>query len=166
MAEHAELIETSVVNYLLGLTSGDPAISVWSASLKTTDGKSHRIFAGENNLDKDGQRIVAFVEGDLGPEDPPCSGNRWADVVVELRTPFSTPTQGADTVLPSHKANAAALEAAILTSSLPELLTDSVVGFRCFGLDGNRQPMRHQDSNYWSSGYKFRLYSCPSAIAD
>jgi hypothetical protein len=164
MAEHAELIETSLVNYLTPLTSGNPAASVWSASLQS--GSSFRIFAGENNEDKDGSCILVFVQDDLGPEDPPCSGNRWADVTIELRTSFNIPTETEASPLVNHKLDAAALETAILADTLPDLLTASIDGFRCFGIDGDRKPYRNQDENYWASGYKLRIYSCPSTIPD
>ena len=75
--EHPELIEAAFVAYLSGLSG-------WSSGLQ--------IFPGQNNLDKTGARIVAFVDGDLGSEDPPLSGNRVGDAIIELRTPFSKAT--------------------------------------------------------------------------
>lgn len=154
--EHVKLIESAFVNYLNGI-----APSPWTVGLL--------IYPGENNLDKDGARIVAYVEGDLGEEDPPTSGNRWADVIVELRTPFSklTPAQvqaNAVDPLTTHEANAAALQTAMLSVTLPDQLTAAQSGFTCLGLS-ERQPSRKQDGNYWSSGWKIRIYSCPSTIA-
>ena len=152
--EHPELIESAFVNYLTGKGG-------WSANLL--------LLAGENNADKSDARIVAFVEGDLGNEDPPISGNRWADVEVELRTPFSKLTAaqvaaGATDPLTQHKANAANLQTAMLSATLPEDLTASQAGFTCFGI-AERTPIRKQDGNYWSSGWKIKVYSCPSTIA-
>lgn len=152
--EHPELIETAFVNYLTGL-------SVWSAGLL--------IFPGENNLDKDDARIVAYIDGEMGDEDPPNSGNRWADVIIELRTPFGqlTAKEVAANVadpLAVHKANAAALATAIESNTLPDQLTAAVDGFTCFGL-AQRTPTREERPEYWSSGWKVRLFSCPSDIA-
>jgi hypothetical protein len=156
--EHIELIESAFVNYLA--TQVNAGASVW------TDGLL--ILPGENNVDKDAARIVAYVEGDLGEEDPPLTGNRWADVVIELRTPFSKLTKakieaGAASPLEAHKANADALQTALLSVTLPEQLSAAIDGFTCFGL-GNRTPTREQAPNYWSSGWKIRIYSCPSLI--
>lgn len=153
MSEHAELIENAFVNYLT--TKGG-----WTSNLL--------LFAGENNVDKSDARIVAYVEGDLGQEDPPISGNRWADLIVELRTPFSKltakeKTNGTTDPLTQHKANAAALQTAMLSATLPEDLTAAQAGFTCFGLS-ERTPERKQDANYWSSSWKIKIYSCPSTI--
>lgn len=144
--EHPELIENAFVNHLSSL-------NVWTAGLQ--------ILAGENNIDKSGARIVAVVDGDLGNEDPPLSGNRWADVLVELRTPFSKATPSP---LVAHQANAAALQTALTATGLPESLTAAQAGFTCFGL-GERTPGREQKPEYWSSYWTIRIYSCPSTIA-
>jgi hypothetical protein len=156
--EHSELIENAFVNYLTGL--GPP--SPWSAGLL--------ILPGENNLDKDGARIVAYVprDGGMGEEDPPTSGNRWADPVIELRTPFfqRTPAQikaGVPDPLAAHQANAAALQSAILSNQLPDLLTAAIEGFTCWGV-AERQPMREQESHFWASGWRVRLLSCPASF--
>jgi hypothetical protein len=147
MAEHAELIENAFVNYLEPLAG-------WSAGLL--------IFPGENNLDKTGARIVAYVEGDLGEEDPPTSGNRWADVVVELRTPFQNKTPALNPQT-QHSANAAILATAISSATLPDLLTAAIANFTCQGIT-ERTPMRSQESNYWMSGWKVKIYSCPASF--
>ena len=153
--EHAQLIETSAVNYLAGLNT-------WTQPLL--------FLAGESNLDKAEARIVAYLpEGAFGEEDPPTSGNRWCDLTFELRTPFSKLTAaqvaaGAVDPLTQHQNNAAALAAAVLNVNLPDLLTAAVAGFTCFGLT-ERTPLRQQDAQFWMSGWKVRLLSCPSAIA-
>ena len=143
--EHPQLIESALIAYLSSL-------NVWTAGLL--------ILPGENNVDKSGARIVAYVEGDMGNEDPPLSGNRWADVVVELRTPFSK----TGTPLTSHQANAAALSTALLSTTLPDSLTSAISGFTCFGLS-ERTPTREQKPEYWSSGFRIKIYSAPSSIS-
>lgn len=155
--EHPELLETAGVNYLAGL-----GMDYWD-ELLTNAGGTLRIYPGENSLDMDGQTIVVFLDGDLGDEEPPCSGNRWADVIFRLKTPSIKKKD--DVQLKAHKANADALQRAILDVNLPSLLTASVAGFRCFGL-AERMPFREQDATGWVSGYRVRLYSCPSAIPD
>lgn len=153
--EHAFKIETAFANYLSGIIPS-PFNGV-------------QIFIGENNLDKTGARIVAYVpDGTLGEEDPPLSGNRYTDVTVDLRTPFSklTPKQISDGVaepLDTHRLNAAALEQALFSVTLPDQLTASADGFTCFGIV-DRQPMRSDSENYWSSSYQIRIYSCASAF--
>ena len=153
MAEHAELIENAFVNYL-------KTIGSFSADLL--------IFPGENNLDKNDARIVAYIEGgDLGQEDPPLSGNHMTNVDVQLRTPFARLTaaekaKGVQEPLDQHKANAAALSTAILSASLPDLLTTA--GFTCMGIF-SRTPKREQQDNAWVSSWTIGIYSCPSALA-
>ena len=168
MADHASKLETSLVNYLLGIVSANPPAPAWPATLATSRGVL-RIFAGENNVDKDGQRIVCAAE-EFGQEDPPCSGNRWAFLNVELRTPFSIPSSGVDKAQPAHDAAATILESAIL-AMIPDyhLSTtpngnNAVAGLTVFGTRGDRQPTRSQEENYWSSGYRFEILSCPSVI--
>ncbi len=153
--EHAELIENAFVNYLTGLNTiiaGNP-----------------QILPGENNLDKTGARVVCYVpEEGVGEEDPPLSGNRICEVVVELRTPFSKLTAkelatGVTQPLVSHKANADALQVAMLAVGLPDSLTAAIAGFSCWGII-NRQQMRDQKENYWGSGWQIKLLSCPAAF--
>lgn len=153
--EHPELIETAFAEYLKNL---DPV--PWSGALG--NGDSLRIFPGENNQDKDGPYIRCVTE--MAEEDPPCSGNRWAEVTVELVTPVVEKTAETDPdPLESHKANASALQTAILATDLPDQLTAAVDGFNCFGLS-ERTPIREQDEFAWRSGYHVRIYSCPSAL--
>lgn len=159
ISEHAELVETAFVEYLLSL---DPP--PWQPSLTSSGGDAafQRIFPGENNLNKDGQNIVAFVDGDMGDEDPPCSGNRWCDVVVRLKTPATVPAGATDAdVLAGHKAMVASLQKAILVADLADKLTEAIANFTCFGIT-DRQPFRAQDDSGWVSGWKVRLYSCPA----
>ena len=153
--EHKELIEGAFVNYLA-------ALDVWTESLNV------RIFAGQNNLDKDGARIVCYVD-DVGQEDPPTSGNRTSDAFIELRTPFSklTAKEKADGVvepLIDHRSNAAALQSAILSITLPEDLSSAIAGFTCFGII-DRQPISEQQEGGWISKWKVNLHSCPTAFA-
>jgi hypothetical protein len=168
--EHPRLIEESMREYLLGL---DPR--PWGTSLTGSgDPAVPRIYAGENNLLKDGQNIVAFVEGDLGDEDPPMSGNRWADLIVRLKTPARISAAGTEVEgLEEHQLMAAALQKAILgdgtdagnitCETLAARLSAAVDDFTCFGIT-NRMPFRAQDDSGWVSGWTLRLYSCPSAI--
>jgi hypothetical protein len=153
--EHAEKIETAFVNYLTAQTS-------FSSGLL--------IYPGENNLDKTGSRIVAYVGNDLGNEEPPLSGNRTTAVTVELRTPYTKLTAaeaaaGTSQSLTEHKANAGALETALFSATLPEDLTAATTGFTCFGI-ADRQPERAQDGNFWQSAYKITIYSCASAFSN
>jgi len=152
---HTELLENAFVNYLT-------TFSGWQAGLL--------IFPGENNIGKSGRRIVAYIPGGvMGDEDPPNSGNRWAEIEVELRTPFFrlTPSQiaaGTPDPLVTHQADAANLLSAITSSTLPDQLTAAQSGFTCFGL-AERTPMEEQGDNFWISAWKIRLLSCPSTIA-
>ena len=148
--EHAQLIEAAFVEYLQTMLVANA--SPWTQPLE--------IYPGENNLDKDVSRIVAYVE-EFGAEDPPCSGNRWCVVNIELRTPFFN---GKVNLLANHQANANALQVAILNTSLPDNLTTAIPGFNCFGVT-DRQPIRHQGENYWMSGWKINMFSCPSQLA-
>jgi len=153
---HIELLENAFVNYLKSL-------NVWTAGLL--------ILAGENNLDKDAARIVAYVDGgELEDEEPPLSGNRPANVVVELRTPFSKLTAkeiaaGSTQPLLKHQANAAALQAAILSDTLDDQLTAAIAGFTVMGIY-NRSELYGQSENYWMGGWRVRLLSCPKAFAN
>lgn len=153
---HIELIENAFKNYLSSL-------DVWSDGLL--------IFAGENNLDKDAARIVAYVEGgELEDEEPPLSGNRPAVVVVELRTPFSKLTAkeiaaGAIQPLAKHQANAGALQTAILSTTLDDQLTSAIAGFTVMGIY-NRSEIYGQEENYWMGGWRIRLLSCSKSFAN
>ncbi len=159
MSEHAELIENAWVAYLLAI---DPL--PWLPSL-SDDGGSFRIYAGENNLARDGQNIICYVDGDLGSEEPPLSGNRTGDVVIRLRTPVVKQVKDTDyDWLASHKAMADALQTSVLSIILPDDLTGAIGGFCCFGII-DRAPFREQDANSWTSGWRVKLHSCPSTIA-
>ena len=153
---HIEKLENAFVNYLTGLT-------VW------TDGLL--VLAGENNVDKDASRIVAYVEGgELEDEDPPLSGNRPASVVVELRTPFTKLTAkeiaaGTTQPLLQHQANAAALQTAISSATLDDQLTAAIAGFTVLGIH-NRSEIYGQEENYWMGGWRVRLLSCPKSFAN
>ena len=147
--EHSTLIEAALVQYLQSILVA--GVSPWIRPLD--------IYQGFNNLDKDNSRIVAYVD-DLGNEDPPCSGNRWADVLVELRTPFFI---GKVDMLAKHQANAGMLQSAILNTNLPDLLTSAIAGFTCFGIT-DRQNVGHEGENYWMSGWKITMLSCPAAF--
>ncbi len=156
IASHPNLVENAFVAVLAGQNPNP-----WAADLNIQGG-GLRIFPGETNLDKDGTRIVAYIPGnEMGEEDPPTSGNRWCDCVIELRTPTSR-ANGA-TNLANHQANAAALQAVILNINLPDLLSSAIQNFACFGLV-DRTPMEEQAEDYWMAGYKVRLLSCPSTI--
>src|ERR1035438_6311488 len=129
MSEHAELIENAWSAYLLNLNP-----LPWLPSLSGTD-EVLRIYPGENNLTKDGQTVVCFVEGDLGPEDPPLSGNRTGEVTIRLRTPNIKKIKPTDAdALASHKLMADALQTAVLDLTLPDDLTAAIPNFTCFGI--------------------------------
>ncbi len=148
--EHPTLIEAAFVNLL-------------SASIPNTC----QVLAGEDNLDKTGQRIVAYVQ-DLGEEMPPLSGNHETIVVVDLRTPFSklSPKDiagGTTEPLVVHQTIADQLQGLILSTTLPDQLTAAIPGFACFGLI-DRQPFREQNEKYWLSGWRIKIYSCPTSF--
>lgn len=157
--EHPELVETAAVNYLLGL-----GIPYWDELL--LNGETLRIFPGESSLEMDGQSIVCYIDGDMQEEEPPTSSNRWCDLVIRLKTP--SVRKAGDTQLKSHKANADALQRAILDITLPAQLTQAPLndftGLTVFGLK-DRQPFREQDATGWISGWKISLYSCPQYFA-
>jgi hypothetical protein len=156
--EHAQLLESAAVAYLLGLAANNP--TYWDDLLENSAG-ALRIYAGESSLDMDGQNIVAYIEGDMGEEDPPCSGNRWADLIIRLKTP--SVRKSPDAQLASHQANASALQSAVLAATLPDLLTAAQAGLTVFGVK-DRQPFREQDGTGWTSGWKISLYSCPCSF--
>ena len=168
--EHAQLIEAALVAYLTGLNDGaDPPNSLWPASLMVSGTPPVlRISAGEDILLKDGQCVVCSVGKDFTEEYPPSSGNRWCECAVELKTPVTqlSPSQLASnpvppTALANHRAAANVLENAVLVQNFPDLLTAASNGLTCFGVT-DRLPVREQTKDYWLSGFKFRLYSCPS----
>jgi hypothetical protein len=156
--EHAQLLEVAFVNYLAGLQSGNPLVTIWPAGLN--------IYPGENNLDKNGIRIVCYVEGNaLGDEEPPNSGNRRFEISCQLRTPIRKLT--ADEIennttdpFAQHQATATLLSSAILSNNLPTLLENSQAGLTVFGLT-NRTQFREQNDGDWVTGWKVSGLSCP-----
>src|ERR1700761_9500915 len=128
--EHPQLLEQAFAGYLTNAKSNN--VSVWPGPMN--------IFAGENNVDKDGQRIVCYVpEGDVGGEEPPLSGNRKIVVTVELRSPFQTltPADKKNNVpdpLPSHQNLADILQAQMLSAGLADGLEAAQSGLTVFGL--------------------------------
>lgn len=171
MADHPELVETAFSEYLRSLTD-------WNDDLG--NGEELRIYPGESDRGLDGAAIACYIpDGQMGEEDPPCSGNRWCDIHIELTTPVTTPAdesgdttvdpEAADSpeisiVLKNHKENADALQAAILDTNLPDLLSEAIDGFCCFGVV-QRTPVVERTPEYWKSGWVVKLLSCPSAIA-
>jgi hypothetical protein len=156
--EHPQLLESAAVAYLVGLATNNP--TYWDDLLEDAAGNL-RINAGESSSEKDGQNIVAYISGDMGEEDPPCSGNRWADLIIALHTPSVKRTS--DAQLASHQANADALQSALLAPTLPDLLTAAQAGLTVFGIK-DRMPFREQDGLGWTSGWKIGLYSCPATF--
>jgi len=148
VAEHAELLETAFVDYLLGISP-----SPWDANLSGTIGL--RIFPGENNLEKDGACILCYCS-DL-TEDIAFSGNRWADFTVELKTPFNVDPDDPDADLLSHQANAAALSNAINDTTLIASLNSS--SLLVYSIT-EKSPHRSQDESSWVSGWSLKVYSC------
>lgn len=150
MPQATETIESALVSYLSGRSFPD--------SLKN-DAGDYRIFAGESDDVKDGQTLIAWVDGDL-TEEPQYSGNYWADCEVELRTPIIAAATGDSETdsLPLHKAAAEVMRLAIMDSAFPELLgNNSFVVYAVL----DRNPTRNQAPNYHASGYRFRLYCHP-----
>jgi len=139
--EHSERIEQAVDSYLGTLTTfvGDLVIN-----------------PGESADDKGSTVIIVRVDGDMGDEEPPYSNNRWCDFVIELRTPVIQDDPNTDW-LAQHKANAAALENAVLDDGFEAAISNSgLYVYRAV----NRTEIREQNSDYWVSGMRFRLYSC------
>lgn len=151
--EHSQLIEQAFAAYLLAI-----APPPWNALL--SNGAGLRIYPGESNLSKDGQLIVCYIPDSDGEEEPPNSGNRWHECMVELHTPIKN-DDGSQ--FAAHQANATALQAAILSTTLPDQLSAAIGGFTVFGING-RTTIKNEEPEYWKSGWKVRLYSCPSAI--
>lgn len=145
--EHPQAIEAAVVAYLGAITP-----SPWAEDL-TNDSGDLRIYAGANHLDKDGTRIVCYCDGEL-TEQPPFSGNRFADVVVELKTPVQE-DGGASLTL--HETNADALKDALMADDLQTQL--NAVGGIYFYQIIERNTYREQDENAWTSGFRLRTYS-------
>lgn len=152
---HPTALENAFNNYLDSL--------IWPSELD--------FYPGENNLDKDGPRIVSFIQGDeLGEEDPPTSGNRWFEMTCELRTPFFklTASQIAANVpqpLTQHQANADALQVAMLNTNICALLEAALPNtVSIFGII-QRTPGDEQQDNGWLSTWKIRGLSAPSYIA-
>jgi hypothetical protein len=153
MSEHAQLIQSAFVSYLSAINP-----SPWAEDLTGDSGL--RIFAGESNDTKSGTRIVCSVSGDM-TEEPPCSGNRWADVQVELRTPVQ---DDGGVSFGFHQANAAALQTALMDVNLPDSLTSQSIGITVFGVT-DRNPSQDESENYWASTMSIRVYSAPSYFA-
>jgi len=153
---HPTLLENAFTLYLGSL--------IWPSQLD--------FFAGENNIDKNGPRIVSYIEGgELGDEEPPTSGNRWFEITCELRTPAFklTANQIANNIpqpLAQHQANEDALQTAICNVNICSLLENSsnppVVTI--FGIV-DRKPGRDQEDNGWISTWKIRGLSAPMYFA-
>lgn len=142
--EHAQTLAQSFVDYLTSL-------DVWQEDLTNADG-AKRIFAGEDTGTKDAARIICYCAGDL-QEQPPMTGNRWADFMVELKTPM---VEDGGVSLSFHKENAAALEAAIMDSALSASLRNSAIYVY---QATERNPFQDEDEMGWTSGIKLRVFS-------
>ena len=160
--EHTQLLESAFTNYLLDIQTGNPAASPWPAT-------QFNIYQGENNLDKNGQRIVCYVEGNqLGDEEPPNSGNRHFVISCELRTPIRKLTAqetagGLVDPYTIHGTVADTLQTAILNINLPTLLEAAQANLTIFGLT-NRTEFRDQVHDAWISGWRVNGLSCPSYL--
>ena len=154
--ELAVKAESALATYLA-------SFSTWPDSLLTApDATTYSIFAGEAETEKTGQSIICYVNGDLA-EEPTYSGNFWADVVVELKTPVTADAAATTTSLGNHQLAATVLEPLILASDLSSQLEALVADFTVFGLL-DRQPIRERTPEYWLTGWKFRLYCCSSEL--
>ena len=157
MPELAEKIESTCAAYLASFTT-------WPDSLLTApDATTYRIFAGEAETEKTGQSIICYTSGDF-TEYPSCSGNFWADVTIELKTPVSIDALGATDQLTDHQAAATILEPIIMAENFPSQLESNAANFTVFGLI-DRQHIRERTAEYWLTGFKFKLYCCSSAIS-
>jgi hypothetical protein len=143
--EHAQLIQSVFVSYLIGINP-----SSWSEDMIGDAGL--RIFAGEDGGLKDGPRIVCAVQGNL-TEEPQFSGNRWAEVQVALRTPV---VDDGGASLTNHRANAIALQAALMDAGLIAGLQSAAL-YVYAAID--RNPFQNEDADYWESGMSLRVYS-------
>ena len=155
--ELAEKLEQAFAAYLQSLAT-------WPDSLKDADG-ALQIFPGENDAPKDQQCVVCVAEnGDI--EDPPMSGNRHIPFRIEVRTPVADPSPIAD-----HEAVTAALETAILDSTLSDLVNAAAYA-KAIASPGDfadldnfclypvisRTPIREQDEELWVSGHSLGCY--------
>jgi hypothetical protein len=155
--ELAEKIESSLALYLA-------AFDTWPDSLLVApDATTYSIFSGEAETEKTGQSIICYVNGDLA-EEPARSGNFWADVVIELKTPVTADAAATTTSLGNHQLAATVLEPLILADDLSSQLEALVDDLTVFGLL-DRQPIRERTPEYWLTGWKFRLYCCSSALS-
>ena len=159
--ELPEKIENAFVAYLQGFSTTDTPPASWPASMNASG--QVRIFAGENNQDKDGQCVIVIAD-DATEEYPMFSGNYYSPVTVWLRTPVKVLTP--DEIknknpesLDSHKAASAILDGAIngdgfaIVSAVNALGTD----FTIMGGILDRKPVRQDTENFWASGWEFRL---------
>jgi hypothetical protein len=153
MAEFPEQLESALVSWLITQPFPD--------SLKNFDG-AFRIFSGESESLKDGQTIIASAGAEL-TEEPLYSGNYWAEATVQLITPVITPAPGSadPTSLSTHQAAAAILKLAVTSASIASDIASSVTGLTVYGVT-DRHPVREQTEDTHMSGFKLRIYACPS----
>lgn len=144
--EHGKQLESAFASRLIAINP-----SPWQEDLTDAD-NGLRIYGGENELEKNGTRIVCYISGDLN-EDPPFSGNRWCDLLIELKTPV-VDDGGASLAL--HESNATALQNAIMDDGLVSGVNTSTL--LVYGITEKTQ-FRGQDESAWTSGFKLRVYS-------
>lgn len=159
--ELQEKLESALVLYLKEFSTTDiPPVS-WPDSINAD--KQVRIFAGEDNQEKDGQCIICIAD-DVQQEYPPFTSNYYVPITVWLRTPVRvlSPKEITDRVpepLAQHAAAAAILDAAIngdgfaLAAGINANGTDLTV----MGGVLDRRPVRQEVENFWASGWEFKV---------
>jgi hypothetical protein len=144
--EHPERLENAFVSHFAALT--------WPSSMLNSAGVA-RVFAGEDDEERDGQYIACYINGDMSSEEPQFSNNRWAEFVVSVHSPAHR--DDTEDALDAHKTVAAALENAMLDDALESSLSNSgLLVYRVI----DRTPVREQSETGWISGYRFKVYSC------
>ena len=159
--ELLEKIEAAFVAYLQGFSTTDTPPASWPASMNA--GGQVRIFAGENNQEKDGQCVIVIAD-DATEEYPMFTGNYWSPVTIWLRTPVKvlTPAEiaaNATESLDLHKAAASILDGAINGDGFAIVAAVNALGTDLTVMGGilDRKPVRQDTENFWASGWEFRL---------
>ena len=149
MADHGDLLEAAAVSYLSTLT--------WGSDL--TGGAGLRIYAGANNLEKDGARIVCYVDGPM-PERIPFTRNRDAELVIELRTPVAEDADATTTQLANHTANRNTLQAALEDATIYTGAALTTAGVHVYQVT-DVSCENSQDESGWVNTWRLKTFSVP-----
>jgi hypothetical protein len=160
--ELPEKIEAAIVKFLQGFSTTDVPPLSWPVTMNAN--KVVRIFPGESDAVKDGQ-CVLVIAGDSPEETPAFTGNNYIPVQVVVRTPLKqlTPDEIKNQT-PSPKSNHS-LAASILDAAIGQDAFALVAALNANGTDltimggvMDRRQTREQQTEFWQSGWEFRLY--------